>query len=67
MVLSKVEAAEKLFESKPHPGIQKWMEFFDNGSKFKNSAISGAIYILSLNVLKLNYQCVEGARDVRIL
>ena len=38
-----------------------------NRIQLKNPDISGAILILSLSILKLNSQCVEGARDVRIL
>ena len=38
-----------------------------NGSQFKDADISGAIFKLSLSILILNSQCVEGARDVRVL
>ena len=38
-----------------------------NGSQIKNPDISGAIFTLSLSILILNSQCVEGARDVRVL
>jgi len=38
-----------------------------NGSQLKNPDISGAILTLSLSILILNCQCVEGARDVRVL
>ena len=44
-------------------------EFDDNyfnGSQLKNPGISGAIFTLSLNILILNSQSVEGARDVRV-
>ena len=39
----------------------------DNGSQLKNLDISGFIFKLSLIILILNSQCVEGARDVRVL
>ena len=39
----------------------------NNGSQLKNPDISGAIFTLSLSIRILNSQCVEGARDVRIL
>ena len=39
----------------------------DNGSQLKNLDISGTIFTLSLSILILNSQCVEGARDVRVL
>ena len=35
-----------------------------NGSQLKNLDISGAIFTLSLSLLILNFQCVEGVRDV---
>ena len=38
-----------------------------NGSVLKNPEISGAIFILNLSILILNSQCVEGARDFRVL
>ena len=38
-----------------------------NGSQSKNPDISDAIFTLSLSILILNSQCVEGARDVRVL
>ena len=37
-----------------------------NGSQLKNPDISGATTTLSLSILILNYQCVEGARDVKV-
>ena len=40
---------------------------FFNGSQFNYLDISGAILTLSLSILILNSQCVEGARDVRVL
>ena len=41
-------------------GFTKW-------SQLKNPDISGAIFTLSLSIRILNSQCVEGARDVRVL
>ena len=38
-----------------------------NGSVLKNPEISGAIFTLNLSILILNSQCVEGARDFRVL
>ena len=38
-----------------------------NGSQFKNTDISGAIFTLSLSILILNSRCVDGARDVKVL
>ena len=38
-----------------------------NGSQLKNPDISGAIFALGSSKLILNSQCVEGARDVRVL
>ena len=38
-----------------------------NGSVVKNPEISGAIFTLNLSILILNSQCVEGARDFRVL
>ena len=38
-----------------------------NESQLKNPEISGAIFTLSLSKRILNSQCVEGARDVRVL
>ena len=38
-----------------------------NGSQLKNPDISGAIFTLSLSIRVLNSQCVEGARDARVL
>ena len=38
-----------------------------NGCQLKNPDISGAIFTLSLSIRILNSQCIEGARDVRIL
>ena len=38
-----------------------------NGSQLKNSDISGAIFTLSFIILILNSQCVEDARDARVL
>ena len=38
-----------------------------NGSQLKNPDISCAIFELSLSKWILNSQCVEGARDVRVL
>ena len=38
-----------------------------NGSQLKNRDISGAIFTLSLSILILNFHCVEGARDVRLI
>ena len=38
-----------------------------NGSVLKNPEISGAIFTLNLRRLMLNSQCVEGARDFRVL
>ena len=38
-----------------------------NESQLKNPDISGAIFTLNLSILILNYQCIEGARDVRVL
>ena len=38
-----------------------------NGSQLKNPDISGALFTLSLSILILNSQCVEGARDVKVL
>ena len=38
-----------------------------NGSQLNNPDISGAIFTLSLSILILNSQCLEGARDVRVL
>ena len=37
-----------------------------NGSQLKNPDTSGAIFTLSLSII-LNSQCVEGARDIRVL
>ena len=39
----------------------------NNGSVLKNPEISGAIFTLNLSIQILNSQCVEGARDVRVL
>ena len=39
----------------------------NNGSQSKNPDIPGAIFTLTLSILILNSQCVEGARDVRVL
>ena len=39
----------------------------NNGSQLKNPDISGAILTLSLSILILKSQCVEGARDFRVL
>ena len=41
--------------------------FQGNGSQLKNPEISGTIFTLNLSILILNSQCVEGARDVRVL
>ena len=41
--------------------------FYYNGSQLKNPDISGAIFTLSLSILMLNSQCVERAKDVRVL
>ena len=41
--------------------------FPSNESQLKNPDISGAIFTLSLSILILNSQCVEGARDVKVL
>ena len=38
-----------------------------NGSHLKNSDISGTIFTLSVSILILNSECIEGARDVRVL
>ena len=38
---------------------------YGNGSQLKNPDISGAILTLSLSIL--NSQCVDGARDVRVI
>ena len=38
-----------------------------NGNQLKNPDIAGAIFTLSLSIRILNSQCVEGARDVRVL
>ena len=38
-----------------------------NGSQLMNPDISGAIFKLSLSILILNSQCVEGAKYVRVL
>ena len=38
-----------------------------NGSQLMNPDISGVIFTLSLSILILNSQCVEGARDVKVL
>ena len=38
-----------------------------NGGQLKNPDISGAIFTLSSSIRILNSQCVEGARDVRVL
>ena len=38
-----------------------------NGSQLKKPDISGAIFTLSLSIRILNSQCVEGARDVRVI
>ena len=45
------------------------MSFKAYGSQLKNPDISGAIFTfcLSLSIIILNSQCVEGARDVRVL
>ena len=47
------------------PIIQGILIFQFNGSQLKNPDICGAIFKLS--ILILNSQCVEGARDVRVL
>ena len=38
-----------------------------NGSVLKNPEISGAIFTLNFSILILNSQCVEGARNFRVL
>ena len=38
-----------------------------NRSQLKNPDISGVTTTLSVSILILNFQCVEGARDVRVL
>ena len=43
-----------------------WVKTY-NGSELKNPDISGATTTLSLSILILNSQCVEGARDVGVL
>ena len=45
-----------------------WMSVGNNNeSQLKNPDLSGAIFTLSLSILILNSQCVEGARDVRVI
>ena len=39
----------------------------NNGSQLKNPDVSAAFFILSLNILILNSQYVEGAKYVRFL
>ena len=48
-------------------GNRPWISTQDNGSQLKNPDISCAIFKLSLSIQKLNSQCVEGAKYVRIL
>ena len=43
------------------------LRFTNNGSLLKNPEIPGATTTLSLSILILNSQCVEGARDFRVL
>ena len=45
----------------------KSLDKYYNESQLKNPDISGAIFTLSLSILILNSQCVEGARDVKVL
>ena len=47
--------------------ILSGLDLSSNGSQLKNLDISGAIFTLSLSIRTLNSQCVDGARDVRIL
>ena len=58
-----------LFDLIQSLGIEIWLKTMMNcnGSQLKNPDISGATTTLSLSILILNYQCVEGARDFRVL
>ena len=47
--------------------LVSFITFTSNGSQLKNPDISGAIFTLSLSLLILNSQCVDGARGVRVL
>ena len=54
-------------ETKHQKNESEKSTFVYNGSHLKDPAISGAIFTFRLSILILNSQCVEGARDIRVL